>query len=162
MSMYMKMKTKQRYLDGVFNTMQKITLLEFGPTSFSILPREALGYIAFDVMIPKKERENVLFCFILILMFFFVLETWFLSRIQCSKIYKNSKLWDREHPQRLRINFFYSTGTDLKLNMQEIFFKKNFPCFQNTMLKQGGMSTKSALSSPFIVLFIQNVYITYS
>ena len=141
MSMYMKMKTKQRYLDGVFNTMQKITLLEFGPTSFSILPREALGYIAFDVMIPKKERENVLFCFILILMFFFVLETWFLSRIQCSKIYKN-----REHPQRLRINFFYTTGTDLKLNTQhcsttysgeKYIFKKNPPFFRTLYAEIG-------------------------
>ena len=141
-------------------TMQKITLLEFGPTSFSILPREALGYIAFDDSKKRERKCSVLFHSYLNV--FFVLETWFLSRIQCSKIYKNSKLWDREHPQRLRINFFYSTGTDLKLNMQEIFFKKNFPCFQNTMLKQGGMSTKSALSSPFIVLFIQNVYITYS
>ena len=141
-------------------TMQKITLLEFGPTSFSILPREALGYIAFDDSKKRERKCSVLFHSYLNV--FFVLETWFLSRIQCSKIYKNSKLWDREHPQRLRINFFYSTGTDLKLNMQEIFFKKNFPCFQNTMLKQGGMSTKSALSSPFIVLFIQSVYITYS
>ena len=73
--MYTKMKTKQRYLDGVFNTMQKITLLEFGPTSFSILPREALGYIAFDDSKKRERKCSVLFHSYLNV--FFVLETWF-------------------------------------------------------------------------------------
>ena len=128
-SMYMKMKTKQRYLDGVFihhvenNTFGVWTHIIFNP------PKRGFRIHCIWCDDSKKRERKCSVLFHSYLNVFFVLETWFLSRIQCSKIYKNSKLWDREHPQRLRINFFYSTGTDLKLNMQEIFFKKNFPCF---------------------------------